>query len=184
MTLPAQNRRSLVVQAPKEISHNVTLGRYIMAFRRNVSLKYWSGLKPIKYMPGGSPGRSLAPLPAFFTVFIILSVLVILAAANTPARHSLRQRSCARQEHKCKPTVRHWRRSAPGDDQYVCPRCFKAVEPDSNICPDCGVEYWSPILLDETSLEKKRKDIPEEEHEEEEMEPPEMEEIRPRRRVR
>ena len=61
-------------------------------------------------------------------------------------------------------------------DPYVCPVCGKPVESDSTKCDSCGAKYWSPILLDENSLKKKK--IAEQPIEEE----PPQEEERPRRR--
>jgi DNA-directed RNA polymerase subunit RPC12/RpoP len=63
-------------------------------------------------------------------------------------------------------------------DPYVCPVCGRPVEQDSTKCDSCGAKYWSPILLDEASL--KRKKIAEQPQQVEEEE--EVEEERPRRR--
>lgn len=57
-------------------------------------------------------------------------------------------------------------------DPYVCPVCGKPVEGDSTKCDSCGAKYWSPILLDEMSLKKKRR-VMEMEAEEKEEEPEE-----------
>ncbi len=62
-------------------------------------------------------------------------------------------------------------------DPYVCPNCLKPVEEDSQKCDSCGSRYWSPILLDEKTMKKKRRKFEEPEEPESEPEPE-----RPRRR--
>jgi DNA-directed RNA polymerase subunit RPC12/RpoP len=44
-------------------------------------------------------------------------------------------------------------------DPYVCPNCLKPVEMDSQRCDNCGARYWSPILLDEATLKKRRRKL-------------------------
>ena len=63
-------------------------------------------------------------------------------------------------------------------DAYVCPKCFSVVEPDSNRCDSCATTYWSPIQLDEKTLQKKRNRF----NNDEEVKEKEEEEIKPRRR--
>ena len=48
-------------------------------------------------------------------------------------------------------------------EPYVCPKCFKPVEADASKCDYCGATFWSPILLDEETLKRKKKHIESEE---------------------
>lgn len=64
-------------------------------------------------------------------------------------------------------------------EPYVCPKCSSPVEAESIKCDRCGAEYWSPILLDEKSIDKRRKKMSFEEEPE-----PEEEEEKPRMRRR
>jgi len=44
-------------------------------------------------------------------------------------------------------------------EPYACPRCLRIVPPESTKCPWCGVEYWSPIRLDEETFRKVEKRV-------------------------
>lgn len=51
-------------------------------------------------------------------------------------------------------------------EPYVCPKCGNPVEADSTSCDRCRAKFWSPILLDEGSIKKRRRKIPQPEEEE------------------
>ncbi|MCD6382939.1 MAG: zinc ribbon domain-containing protein [Thermoplasmata archaeon] len=44
-------------------------------------------------------------------------------------------------------------------EPYACPRCLRIVPPESTRCPWCGVEYWSPIRLDEETYKRLEKRV-------------------------
>ena len=41
-------------------------------------------------------------------------------------------------------------------EPYVCPRCHSPVEFDATSCDACKSKFWSPILLDEASMKKRK----------------------------
>lgn len=56
------------------------------------------------------------------------------------------------------------------EEPYVCPNCSNPVEPDANSCERCNAKFWSPIRLDERSIERRRRPVEEEKQPEPEPE--------------
>ena len=48
------------------------------------------------------------------------------------------------------------------DEPYVCPNCSNPVNPDANSCERCNGKFWSPIRLDQKTLERRRRPVQEE----------------------
>jgi predicted amidophosphoribosyltransferase len=45
------------------------------------------------------------------------------------------------------------------EEPFVCPNCSSPVAPDATRCDKCNASFWSPIRLDQRSLDRRRRKV-------------------------